>query len=80
MKKVYATSYKLHQDHTSARFIVILVVEVAVIFQFNDLAVPVIAHIFIRTVLLKLGSWLALVEKLDSQDCPPLVRIQVDDT
>lgn len=56
MKKVYATSYRLHQVPTSARFIVIFVVEVAVIFQFNDLAAPVIAHIFMRTVLLRLGS------------------------
>jgi len=80
MKKVYATSYKLHQEPTSARFIVIFVVEVAVMFPFNDLPVPVIAHIFIRTVLLKLGSLFPAVEKSDNQPCPSLVHIQTEDT
>ena len=55
MKKVYATSYKLHQDHTSARFIVTFVVDTAVIFQFKDL-LSVIAHIFIKTDVPRLGS------------------------
>lgn len=78
MKKVYATSYKLHQDHTSARFIVTFVVDTAVIFQFKDLSL-VIVHIFIKTVLLKFGSTEAAEEKSDNQPCPSLVHIQTED-
>lgn len=78
MKKVYATSYRLHQVPTSARFIVISVVEVAVIFQFNDLLL-VIVPIFIKTVLLKFGSTATALDKSDNQPCPSLVHIQTEE-
>ena len=78
MKKVYATSYWVHQEPTVARFIVTSVVDTAVIFQFKDL-LPVIAHIFIKTDVPRLGSWAPAEEKSDNHDCQSLTHIQTED-